>query len=178
MRPRILFAALLWLQGLLAEVRWAWGRVGMGWGGVGGPVLWGTSRLPTSLWGSTAGLHYGRRKLLPSHPGQHRLLPPSRLLATACLPHSGVLSGNVSSVMCGRGGWGRVGVRHTGNPLSGLDPHSMGFPRGLGSRGLSTSASPTWSLCTSASLLLSFLQEDACPSLEGSPDREGGGRYL
>uniref|UniRef100_A0A8C8TBD1 protein-tyrosine-phosphatase n=1 Tax=Peromyscus maniculatus bairdii TaxID=230844 RepID=A0A8C8TBD1_PERMB len=54
----------------------------------------------------------------------------------------------------------------------------MGFPRGLGSRGLSTSASPTWSLCTSASLLLSFLQEDACPSLEGSPDREGGGPPL
>uniref|UniRef100_A0A8C2QDU8 Receptor-type tyrosine-protein phosphatase V n=1 Tax=Cricetulus griseus TaxID=10029 RepID=A0A8C2QDU8_CRIGR len=28
MRPLILFAALLWLQGLLAEVRWTWGRAG------------------------------------------------------------------------------------------------------------------------------------------------------
>lgn len=70
------------------------GGVGMGQGGVGGPVLWGMSRLPTSLWGSTAGLHYGRGKPLPSLPGQHRSreekkkncssLPGCWLLATAC----------------------------------------------------------------------------------------------
>lgn len=128
----------------LAPGRFGRGKVGMGQGGVDEPVLWGMSRLPTSLWGSTAGLHYGRGKPLPSHPGQHRSqedrsAQPFRLLATACWLYSGS--------QC-------VGVRHTGNLRSGLDPYSVGFPRGLCSRGLSTSASPIPLLTTGRCMLI------------------------
>lgn len=136
------------------------GGVGMGQGGVGGPVLWGMSRLPTSLWGSTAGLHYGRGKPLPSLPGQHRsreekkkIVPAFQAAGCWLLPAAActVLSGIVSSVVCGSQ---CVGVRHTGNLFSGLDPHSMGFPRGRCSRGLDTSASSIPLLPTGRCMLI------------------------
>lgn len=113
----------------------------MGWGG----VVWGMSRLPTSLWGSTAGLYYERGKRLFSQPrpAQKRedtFLQLSRLLPAACWLYSGMLSGNASLVVCGRVWVWEADTHRESSLWSG--PHFMGFPRGLGSRGLYTSASP------------------------------------
>lgn len=150
MRPLILLAALLWLQGFLAEVRWAWGK-GLGWVGLfsgaclGFPPLYGAPQLVfireegNGSLPSQASTGAGRT--------DRSSLPDCRLLPASCA----VLSGNVSSVVCGSQ---CVGVRHTGNLLSGLDPQFTGFPRGLCSRGLYTSASPIPLLPTGRCMLI------------------------
>lgn len=153
MRPLILLAALLWLQGVLAEVRWAWGRVG--WMSLfseaclGFPPLCGAPQLVFIM-------EEGNRSLPTQASTEARRTDRSSLPGCWLLPAG-----------C------TVAVSVWESDTQGIFALVWILTLWAFQEACALEASPHL-----LPPFLSSLQEDACSSLEGSPDRQDRGGCL